>query len=77
MASEYHRGDMEIQEQVSTYHLFVMMAKWGSLALASLLVFLVLVFCTPTSFVGALAVGVIISVGGFLVLREHGGDDAH
>ena len=45
--------------------------------LSLLLVFLVLVFCTPTSFVGALAVGVIMSVGGFLVLREHGGDDAH
>ena len=48
-----------------------------SVILSLLLVFLVLVFCTPTSFVGALAVGVIISVGGFLVLREHGGDDAH
>ncbi|MBP7701628.1 MAG: aa3-type cytochrome c oxidase subunit IV [Phenylobacterium sp.] len=77
MASEYHRGDMDIHEQTSTYHLFVMLTKWGSLALAALLVFLVLVFCTPTSFVGALAVGVIMSVGGFLVLREHGGDDAH
>ena len=56
MASEYHRGDMDIHEQTSTYHLFVMLTKWGSLSLAALLVFLVLVFCTPTSFVGALAV---------------------
>ena len=48
MASEYHRGDMDIHEQTSTYHLFVMLTKWGSLSLAALLVFLVLVFCTPT-----------------------------
>ncbi|KQW70905.1 cytochrome C oxidase subunit IV [Phenylobacterium sp. Root77] len=77
MASEYHRGEMEIQEQTSTYHLFVMLTKWGSLALTALLVFLVLAFCTPTSFFGSLAVGVIIAVGGYFVLREHGGDDAH
>ena len=76
MASEYHRGDMDIHEQSATYHLFVMMAKWGSLALAALLIFLVLAFCTPTSFLGALGVGVIVAVAGFFVLREHG-DEEH
>ena len=75
MASDYHRGDMDILEQVSTYHLCVMMAKWGSLALAALLVFLVLVFCTPTSFIGALVVGAVIAIGGFVVLKDKG--DAH
>ena len=53
MASEYHRGDMDIHEQTSTYHLFVMLTKWGSLALTALLVFLVLAFCTPASFFGS------------------------
>lgn len=77
MASEYHRGDMDIHEQTSTYHLFVMLAKWGSLALAALLIFLVLAFCTQTSFFGSLAVGVIVAIGGYFVLREHGDDDAH
>lgn len=77
MASEYHRGDMDIHEQTATYHLFVMMAKWGSLALAALLVFLVLVFCTPTGFVGSLIVGVVISVAGWFVLREHPDAEAH
>lgn len=77
MASEYHRGDMDIHEQTSTYHLFVMLAKWGSLALAALLIFLVLAFCTPTSFLGSLAVGVIVSVAGYFVLREHPSEDAH
>ena len=76
MASEYHRGDMEIQEQVSTYHLFVSMAKWGSLALAAFLIFIVLWFCTATGFMGSAAVGVVIAVAGFFVLREHG-EPAH
>ena len=74
MASEYHRGEMDIHEQASTYHLFVMLTKWGSLVTASLLVFLVLVFCTPTSFIGALAVGEVMSVLGFVVLRDKGGE---
>ena len=74
MASEYHRGEMDIHEQASTYHLFIMLTKWGSLITASLLVFLVLVFCTPTSFIGALAVGVVVSVLGFVVLRDKGGE---
>jgi len=71
MASEYHRGDMEINEQVSTYHLFVSMAKWGSLALAAFLIFIVLWFCTATGFLGSAAVGAVIAVAGFFVLREH------
>ena len=75
MASEYHRGEMDIHEQASTYHLFVMLTKWGSLVTASLLVFLVLVFCTPTSFIGALVVGAVIAIGGFVVLKDKG--DAH
>ncbi|MES2897701.1 aa3-type cytochrome c oxidase subunit IV [Phenylobacterium sp. LH3H17] len=71
MASEYHRGEMEIQEQTSTYHLFVMMAKWGSLALAALLIFITLWFCTDTGFIGSFITGLVVSVGGFLVMREH------
>ena len=43
--------------------------------LSLLLVFLVLVFCTPTSFIGALVVGAVIAVGGFVVLKDKG--DAH
>ncbi|MES2721653.1 MAG: aa3-type cytochrome c oxidase subunit IV, partial [Pseudomonadota bacterium] len=33
MASEYHRGEMDISEQVATFHLFNGLTKWGSLAL--------------------------------------------
>lgn len=72
MASDYHRGDMDIQEQTSTYHLFVMLAKWGSLALAAFLIFITLWFCTETGFIGSFITGMVVAVGGFLVMREHG-----
>lgn len=70
MASEYHRGEMDIQEQASTYALFGGMTKWGSLALAALLSWLVLWFCTPAGFMTGAIVGVVVTVLGILVLRE-------
>ena len=36
MASEYHRGEMDISEQVATFNLFNGLTKWGSLGLAAL-----------------------------------------
>ena len=41
-----------------------------------LLIFLVLWFCTATGFMGSAAVGVVVAVGGYFVLREHG-EPAH
>lgn len=74
MASEYHRGEMDIQEQVSTYALFGGLTKWGSLALAALLSWLVLWFCTPAGFLTGAVVGVVVAVIGVVVLR---GKPAH
>ncbi|WP_091737017.1 aa3-type cytochrome c oxidase subunit IV [Phenylobacterium immobile] len=74
MASEYHRGEMDIQEQASTYDLFGGMTKWGSLALAALLALLVLWFCTPAGFLTGFVVAVIVAVVGFVILR---GKPAH
>ena len=31
-SSDYHRGEMDIQEQVATFDLFMALTKWGSLA---------------------------------------------
>ncbi|MET0274938.1 MAG: aa3-type cytochrome c oxidase subunit IV [Phenylobacterium sp.] len=75
-ASDYHRGEMDIQEQVSTFHLVMGMTKWGSLALAAMLLFLVLWFCTSTGFLGAFAAGAIVLALGIVILRE-GKKDAH
>jgi len=68
--AEYHRGEMTVQEQVHTYHLFIMMAKWGSLALAVALIFLILWFCTSAGFLGALVTAVVVLAVGIAVLRD-------
>jgi hypothetical protein len=70
MASEYHRGEMDIQEQVSTFNLFNSLTKWGSLAIASLLTMLVLWFCTPAGFISGFIVAVVMIVLGVTLLRE-------
>ena len=74
-ASDYHRGDMDIQEQTSTFHLVMGLTKWGSLFLAAWLLFLVMWFCTGTGFLGALATGLVVGAVGFFVLRSKG--DGH
>ena len=70
MASEYHRGDMDISEQVATFHLFNGLTKWGSLVLAALLLLLVLWFCTPVGFMAGAISAVVLTVLGIVFLRE-------
>lgn len=70
MASEYHRGDMDISEQVATFNLFNGLTKWGSLSLAALMVLLVLWFCTPAGFLGAFISAAVLAGLGVVFLRE-------
>ena len=70
MAGDYHRGEMDIQEQAATFAAFNGMTKWGSLAVATLLLFITLLFCTPTGFVGSAIAAVVLLVVGILALRE-------
>ncbi len=73
MASEYHRGEMDISEQVATYDVFMLMTKWGSLAVAALLVLLTVWFCTPAGFIPGFISAVVVTIVGVLVLREKPG----
>jgi thiamine transporter ThiT len=73
MASEYHRGEMDISEQTATYHAVMGMTKWGSLALAVALLMLTLWFCTPAGFLGGLIPGVVLAAAGIFFLREKKG----
>jgi hypothetical protein len=68
--SDYTRGEMDIAEQVSTFNFVMGMTKWGSLAIASLLAFFVLWFCTPAGFMGAAATAVVLLVLGVLLLKD-------
>ncbi len=64
------RGEMTIGEQSSTYRAFDGLVRWGSLAIASLLLFLVLMFCTRVGFIGAAAPVAILLVAGAVFLRS-------
>jgi hypothetical protein len=68
-ASDYHRGDMEITEQVSTFKLIMGITKWGSLIIASALLALVLWFCTDTGFLGGAISGAVVLAIGIVFLR--------
>jgi thiamine transporter ThiT len=69
-ASDYHRGDMDISEQVSTYKLIMGMTKWGSLVLAAFLLFVTIWFCTDAGFVSGFITGLVVLVLGIVLLRE-------
>jgi hypothetical protein len=71
--SDYHRGEMDIHEQASTYQAFMGLTKWGCLALAAGLFALVIWFCTPMGFVAGLVAGLVTTVGGIVLLREKPG----
>lgn len=71
--SDYHRGDMDIAEQTATFHLIMGITKWGSLVTAALLLFLALMFCTETGFLGSAAWFVVVMALGILLLREKKG----
>ena len=70
MAGDYHRGEMDIHEQSATYAAFGNMAKWGSLAIATLLLTITLWFCTSVGFVGGVIPGIVLLVAGIFFLRE-------
>jgi hypothetical protein len=72
-ASDYHRGDMDITEQRSTYHLIMAYTKWGSLYLGAVLLLLVVWFCTDAGFMSALISAIVLIVIGTLVMRERRG----
>lgn len=69
-ASDYHRGEMEIGEQVATYDAFMGLTKWGSLAVADLVLLITVWFCTPGGFMGGAAATVILTAVGVLLLRS-------
>lgn len=72
-ASDYHRGEMEITEQRSTYNLVMAMTKWGSLYLAASILALTIWFCTSAGFLAGLVAAVVLIVLGTLVLRDKKG----
>ncbi|HKR87214.1 MAG TPA: aa3-type cytochrome c oxidase subunit IV [Phenylobacterium sp.] len=71
--SDYHRGEMDIHEQVKTYEFVMSLTKWGSLTVAVSVLFATLWFCTGAGFMGALATAIVLAVLGGVFLRGGGG----
>jgi hypothetical protein len=69
-ATDYHRGEQDIHEQQATFQLVMTATKWSIVALAALITFLALWFCTAAGFFNALLVAVVITVVGVVALRE-------
>ncbi len=69
-ATDYTHGRMEIGEQTASFDLFIKFTKWGSLAVAVLVLWATLTFCTSTGFVGAVVAALILLAAGVYFLRE-------
>lgn len=68
--TSYHRGEMDIHEQASTFASVMTLTKWGSLAVGTLVLFLTLWFCTDAGFLGAFITAVVVVALGVFFLRS-------
>ena len=69
-AQDYHKGEMEIADQTATFHGFVGMTKWCSLAIAAAVLFLAIWLCAHAGFFRAAIVAAVVVVLGVMVLKE-------
>lgn len=69
-SSDYHRGEMDIAEQVSTFHAFIGLMKWGALAIAVGVLFLTMIFCAHAGFFQAAGAALVVLVAGIFLLKE-------
>jgi len=69
-ASDYHRGEMDIHAQQSTFHSVMVASKWSALAIVAGVAFLTLWFCAAAGFFSALVTALIIVAVGIFFLRE-------
>lgn len=67
---DYHRGEMEISEQVSTFHLVMGMTKWGALVTAAGVVFFTMWFYPRGGFLPAFIAAAVLLVVGIVALRD-------
>ena len=71
-ASDFTPGHMDIHQQQKSFELFVLMTKWGSLAVAVGVLFFTLWFCTSAGFLGAAIPSFVLAVLGIVFLRDGG-----
>ena len=74
--SDYVHGEMDIEEHKSTYELFNNMAKWGSLIIAVILIFTVILTCTKLGLMTAAIAAIVVAFLGWMMLKKKA-DPAH
>ncbi len=67
---EYHRGDMIIEEQRSTFNVFMALTKWGSVAVAAVLIWATLAFAVGTGVLTAFLVAAVFTAACIFFLRK-------
>jgi len=68
-AQAYIHGTMTVEEQTQTWELVQTLFKWGSLIVASLLLFLVIWFQPGGSFVGGFIAAAVLGGAGWFFLK--------
>ena len=68
--SDYIRGEMQVAEQISTYEMFVSLAKWGSLLIAAIVLFFTMWLYPRGNFFGAGFATVVLLAVGIYFLRK-------
>lgn len=69
-AHDYHRGEMDVAEQASTFHGFIVLSKWGSLAIVTVLLFFILWICAHATVLMSVLASVVTAVAGVFLLKE-------
>jgi hypothetical protein len=67
---DYKPGDMNVASQRDMYHLFNNLLHWGGLAVATLLIFLVLLLCVRAGVLPSLIVAALVCGGGVVWLTR-------
>ena len=69
-ASDFTHGHMDVHQQQASFAGFINMTKWGSLAVAVIVLAATLWFCTDVGFLGGLIPPVVVLALGVFFLRE-------
>jgi len=77
-ASDFTHGQMDVHQQQASFAGFVNMTKWGSLAVAVIVLMATLWFCTDVGFVGwAIPPLVVLALGVFFLREKSPSGGAH
>ncbi len=69
-ASDYTHGEMDIRQHQGSFDVFIKMTKWGSLAVAVVVLFATIQFCTELGFLAAAIPALVVLALGIFFLRE-------